>query len=60
MHREGVDHIGDFIQQRRIRDDEHRDFHKELLRAARAAIERNTGTGRELRILSMNIFCFVI
>lgn len=40
MHRDGVDHVGDLIQQRWSRDDERRVFHEAGARAARAAIER--------------------
>ena len=40
MHRDGVDHVGHFIQQRGGRDDEHRVFHETGVSTARAAIER--------------------
>lgn len=40
MYRDGVDHVGHFIQQRRIRDDEHRVFHETGVRTNRAAVER--------------------
>ncbi len=40
VHRDGVDHVGDFIQQRRGRDDEHRILHETGVRTPGTAIER--------------------